>query len=94
MDNKEPEKKEPATEELSPEQMEKTTGAGIIDSIGCFLQGHGTFHVIGQKAYNGIVYEKKQCHDCGAIKYSKNGEECSESEYDSIPDDRYKVTNV
>ena len=90
-ENNELEKKEPVTEELSPEQMGKASGAGIIDRIGCFFNGHGTFRNIGQKYSKGNYYNKMECEDCGLIRYYKNDVECSESEYNSVKNESVRV---
>ena len=62
MENKEQEKKAPATEELSPEQMSNAVGAGFFARVGCFFRGHHGMRVtIQRKAYKGDLYEKLQC---------------------------------
>ena len=87
MENKEQEKKAPATEELSQEQMSNAAGAGFFARVGCFFRGHHGMRVtIQRKAYKGDLYEKLQCQDCEAYMYEKNGVECSESDFNSVPD--------
>ena len=91
MDNQEQEKKAPVTEELSQEQMEKASGAGFFDRVGCFFGGHGVLTIYGEKYSKGNYYCKKECNDCHAIWYYKNDVECSEDEYNSVKDESVRV---
>jgi hypothetical protein len=85
MENQEQEKKAPVTEELSREQMEEAAGGGFIERVGCFFTEHGPWLTIERRTYKGSVYEKMRCTKCDKIKYEKNYQECSESEYNAVP---------
>ena len=91
MENKEQEKKAPVTEELSQEQMEKASGAGFFDRVGCFFGGHGVLTIYGEKWSKGNFYCIKECDDCHKVMYFKNDVECSETEYKSVENEMFRM---
>ena len=94
-ENKGLEKKEPVTEELSPEQMGEATGAGIVDSfnnfcarVGCVFGRHDYVYASTHYTFkNDNRFEKYKCRDCGKVIYynCSGGQriEMSEEEYEA-----------
>ena len=88
MDQMNQEKKEPAAEEVSANQLEDAAGAGLSTRFRCMAGNHGfMLETLQEKRSGSVIYEKKRCKECGAIVYRKDYfQNISESEFNAVPD--------